>query len=567
MRNDNSAPQHPRPHSDRIARLVLDSATDFAIISMDLNGLITSWNPGAEHVLGWSEAEIVGQPACTFFTDEDRDQGVCGREMAIATHKGRAEDERWHRRKDGSRFWASGLMMRFEAEDSDEHIGYIKILRDRTAQHVAEQNLCESREQLEAEVSERTAALIVTNAQLRREIEERQQIEETLRQAQKMEAVGQLTGGVAHDFNNLLTIIRGSTDLLRRPGITEDKRQRYIDAISNTVDRATALTGQLLAFARRQPLKPQIFSLDTRLRSIDDILRSPLGSRAALSIDIAPGTWLVMADPAQFDTAILNLTVNARDAMPDGGTLSIVIRNADEIPARRGHEATAGEFVAVTVRDTGTGIADALLDRIFEPFFTTKEIGKGTGLGLSQVIGFAKQTGGDILAESHLGQGSSFTLYVPRSHDMVPEEATPIAEIREHHGQGCILVVEDNAQVGEFATQMLQDLGYGTTFASDAQIALEMLAERPDRFDAVFSDVMMPGMNGIELAQRLRHEYPGLPVILASGYSQVLAQEGSHGFKLLQKPYSIDTLSDALGRMLATSSRNDDTETGNPAAT
>ena len=669
----------PRPHSDRIARLILDSATDFAIISIDLDGNITSWNPGAEHLLGWSEAEIIGKSACIFFTDDDKVNGVCDAEMAGAARDGRAEDERWHQRKDGSCIWASGLMMRFEAEDSDEHIGYIKILRDRTPQHLAEQRLRDSERQLataldagrlgtwqldaatlllscddackanfgrgaedafsfhalldavhpehrdevsagiehalasgdtydtdypicwpdgsehwihlrgtvqcaasgasmtmtgvtlevtdrkrteealgelalnlEHAVDERTAALKAANDQLRQEISERQHTEETLRQAQKMEAVGQLTGGVAHDFNNLLTIIRGSTDLLQRDDVTEEKRRRYIKAISETVDRAASLTGQLLAFARRQPLKPQVFEPKARLASIDDMLRSTVGSQITIERDVAPDVWPVLADPAQFDTAMLNLTVNARDAMPEGGVLRFVARNVDQIPARRGHDATSGTFVAIEVSDTGTGISDDLIDRIYEPFFTTKDVGKGTGLGLSQVIGFAKQTGGDIVTTSDPGQGARFTLYLPRAHDeMLADRPIDAEEGVNLRGHGCILVVEDNVQVGEFATQMLHDLGFGTMWAANAQAALDLIDQHPEKFDVVFSDVVMPGMNGVELAQRLRRDHPALPVVLASGYSQVIAEEGSHGFELLQKPYSVDRVAKVLNRLMA----------------
>ena len=668
-------PALPRSHSDRIARLVLDAATDFAIISIDLDGKVTSWNPGAEQVLGWSEREMIGRDACTFFTEEDVAEGVCDHEMAVAAREGRAEDERWHQRKDGSRLWASGLMMRFDDETSGAHVGFVKILRDRTPQHLAEQRLKDSQEQLElalaagrlgtwsldlatmtfscdeackaafgraadepfgyeqligasfeedreqtrAEireaidarvpydadvrikgpdgaarwihvrgavhqtagapqmvgvasditerkraqealgrlaldlehaVDERTAALVEANERLLREINERRQAEETLRQAQKMEAVGQLTGGVAHDFNNLLTIIRGSVDLLARPDLPEDRRSRYVAAIADTVDRATRLTGQLLAFARRQPLKPEVFDLPARIGGIATMLRSTVGAGVDVSIRIAPDVQTILADPDQFDTAMLNLTVNARDVMPDGGTLTVEARNAQGIPARRGHPATTGEFVAVTVSDTGTGIDEALVERIFEPFFTTKEVGKGTGLGLSQVIGFAKQTGGDVVVESAPGGGARFTLYLPRSAEAAPEPALPATEEEPPHGHGCILVVEDNTQVGEFATQMLHDLGYGTCWAHTAQAALDMLAAEPDRFDAVFSDVVMPGMNGVELAQALRDTRPELPVLLASGYSQVITDEGSHGFELLHKPYSVDTLARALGRML-----------------
>jgi PAS domain S-box-containing protein len=375
---------------------------------------------------------------------------------------------------------------------------------------------------------------------------------EALRQSQKMEAVGQLTGGVAHDFNNLLTVIRSSTDLLKRPSLSEERRMRYITAISESVDRAAKLTGQLLAFARRQALQPEVFSVCDNILAIGGMLGALTGSRIETINDLSEAPCLVNADPNQFDTALVNMIANARDAMTGVGKLSIAVRSVESMPAIRLHPAVAGAYVAVSITDTGTGIPATQLEQIFEPFYTTKKLGEGTGLGLSQVFGFAKQSGGEIAVVSELGKGTTFTLYLPRviAERQAPKP-NPLNTILEDGHGTCVLVVEDNLDVGEFAIQALTELGYSTDLATNAQDALTKLQEDSDRFDVVFSDVVMPGMNGIELAYVLRNHYPALPVVLTSGYSHVLAENGSDGFELLHKPYSIDQLSQVLLKVCA----------------
>ena len=274
------------------------------------------------------------------------------------------------------------------------------------------------------------------------------------------------------------------------------------------------------------------------------------GARINVVIEAADCPCLVDADRSQFDTAIVNIAVNARDAMKGEGTLTIRVGHVIGMPAVRSHPFVPGEFITVALTDTGSGIAAERLDRIFEPFYTTKGVGEGTGLGLSQVFGFAKQSGGDILVASDEGEGSTFTLYLPkaladdeRAEPDAPEEVTSIGE------GACVLVVEDNAEVGTFATQALTELGYNTVLAPDGASALVELGSCGERFDVVFSDVVMPGMSGIELGQEIRRLYPRLPVVLTSGYSTVLAQNGTHGFELLHKPYSIDELSRALRKV------------------
>ena len=409
----------------------------------------------------------------------------------------------------------------------------------------------EARDRLEAlrMSEERLRDLNATLEQrVAREVEERAVSEEALRQSQKMEAVGQLTGGVAHDFNNLLTIIRSSVDLLRRPNLKEERRVRYMDAVSDTVDRAAKLTGQLLAFARRQTLKPEVFEVGERLRAVTDMLDTVTGARIRVACELDDLPCFVEADLSQFETAIVNMAVNARDAMSGEGTLTLRLEGGQPMPAIRGHAGAAGPFALISLIDTGAGIAPDLVNRIFEPFFTTKEVGKGTGLGLSQVFGFTKQSGGDVAVESEVGRGTTFRLYLPEVACAPSAKLAHTARELEVGGSGQrVLIVEDNVEVGRFATQILQDLGYVTTWAANAEDALGRLAEA-ECFDIVFSDVVMPGMGGIELAKRIRQGWPQLPVVLASGYSHVLAQEGAHGFELLHKPYSADQLSRVLRR-------------------
>jgi two-component system NtrC family sensor kinase len=385
---------------------------------------------------------------------------------------------------------------------------------------------------------------------LHAEAAKRLEAEEALKHGQRLEALGQLTGGVAHDFNNLLTVIRASVDLLRRPHLTEERRQRYIEAISDTVNRAAKLTAQLLAFARRQTLKPELFDVGENVQTLSEIIRTLTGASIEIVTRVPGGPCLINADAGQFETALINMAVNARDAMGGDGRLTIAVRGVAEIPGPAPHPKRRDGYVAVSVEDTGSGIPQDQLGRIFEPFFTTKEVGQGTGLGLSQVFGFTKQSGGEVTVDTLPGKGSTFTLYLPRVASderplqMAPEEAPPV----DGHGIW-VLVVEDNTEVGRFATDALAELGYDTTMVGSASHALEELVSDASRFDVVFSDVVMPGMTGIELAQEIRRRGFDVPVVLTSGYSHVLSEQGTLGFELLQKPYSVEQLSRALRRV------------------
>ncbi|MEG0242654.1 response regulator [Pseudomonas sp. WS 5412] len=409
----------------------------------------------------------------------------------------------------------------------------------------------------DAIVREGLSALADLNATLEQRVMERttllNQTEAALRQSQKLEAIGQLTGGVAHDFNNLLTIIRSSVDFLRMPNLPEERRERYMSAVTDTVERASKLTSQLLAFARRQPLNPQVFNVGQRVQNIGDMLETLTGARIHVRVQLPEQACYICADSSQFETALINIALNARDAMNGQGTLVLRLDRDQPLPCIRGHGGSGKPFVAISLADTGSGIASSTFERIFEPFFTTKEVGKGTGLGLSQVFGFAKQSGGNVDVASVLGQGTVFTLYLPQVEpetilDNVVE--TPL-ELAPDAGRRRILIVEDNLEVGRFANQILQDLGYQTVWATHAEEALEMIGPDARAFDGVFSDVVMPGIGGVALARELRRRRPDLPVVLTSGYSEELAKSGYDGFEFLAKPYSADQVSRVLAKAMA----------------
>ncbi|MCU6455308.1 PAS domain-containing protein [Sphingomonas sp. A2-49] len=423
----------------------------------------------------------------------------------------------------------------WQTEDMEFLCEVAERTRTATERRRAERELANLAASLEQQVADRTAELMTA--------------EEALRQSQKMEAVGQLTGGLAHDFNNLLTVIRGSVDLLRRSDVSNDRRIRYIDAIADTADRASRLTSQLLAFARRQALKPEAFDASESVRAIQPMIHTLVGSRITVRMETPAFPCVVNADRSQFDTAIVNMAVNARDAMAGEGALVMAVGRVEGMPAVRSHPAVPGDFVTICVRDTGSGIPPEMIDKIFEPFFTTKGVGEGTGLGLSQVFGFTKQSGGEVVVESDEGRGATFTMYLPASQATMRVDEADLSNAPSLAKGACILVVEDNPEVGQFATDALAEMGYNVVLAADGRTALEKLAADKSNFDVVFSDVVMPGMSGIELGQEIKRLHPNLPVILTSGFSSVLAEGGTHGFELLHKPYSVDELSRTLRKV------------------
>ena len=377
----------------------------------------------------------------------------------------------------------------------------------------------------------------------------RERAEAALRQNQRLEALGQLTGGVAHDFNNLLTVIGSSADLLRRGGLSDERRLRYIDAIAQTVTRATKLTGQLLAFARRQPLTLDEFDAGNRVEEMRGMLTTLLGSSVALRIDASPRSCLVETDPSQFETAIINLAANARDAMPDGGVVTISIDRVATMP-RPSSEPAGDGYVAVAVADEGCGIPADQIDRVFEPFFTTKGVGHGTGLGLSQVFGFVRQSRGDVVVESVANHGATFTMVLPRVVTAQrPVRLIPVPTLSPVEGIR-ILLIDDNADVLRATSEALSARGFDVETAESADAVLAR-ADRLEGIDIVLTDVVMPGTSGLDFAREMRRRCPALPVLVATGYSDAVERDGAAGFTVIRKPYAIDMLAARLAEAVS----------------
>ena len=404
------------------------------------------------------------------------------------------------------------------------------------------------------ELRQRARALAAANRELRVQIEEREKAEEALRQSQKMEAIGQLTGGVAHDFNNLLMVASSGLDLMDR---THDpaRRQMLKESIRQAVDRGASLTRQLLAFSRRTALKPEVVDLAGQIGEMRVLLDRSLREDVEVKLDFASDLWPVEIDPHQLELALLNIAVNARDAMPNGGRIVISAENVRDVADGN----LEGDFVRLSVSDTGEGMEPEMVSRVFEPFFTTKERGQGTGLGLSQVYGFTRASGGDVRIESAPGEGATISLFLPRTDK--PLSIRRVEEEREPaKGHGRILMVEDDDGVASVVGEMLKELGYEPVHALDAAEALKRLSRQ--RFDLVFSDMVMPGeMDGIQLAREIRKRKPELPVVLTTGFSEAAAAANEDGLRLLVKPYRIEQLAAELQ-----AARNDPRGAGSVAA-
>jgi signal transduction histidine kinase len=401
--------------------------------------------------------------------------------------------------------------------------------------------------ELEHLVLARTQQLQAANEELLRQMSERTRIEESLRQAQKMEAIGQLTGGIAHDFNNLLMVVLGGLTMLER-STTPARRELLIHEIRQAAQRGATLTRQLLTFSRRQSLQPQEVNLAARIRGMGELLERSLGGHVHVCLQFADDLWPVYVDPGEFELVVLNLVVNARDAMPEGGTIVI---EAENLPQTVRGE-LQGDYVRFSVIDSGMGMTGEVKEHAFEPFFTTKEVGKGSGLGLAQVYGFTKQSGGSVEIRTEVGQGTSITLLLPRStrtppsvsHDSItasPDMSPRIA--------GSVLLVEDNDEVARLVSEMLRELGYAPQRVANGAAALKALEH--DTPDVVFSDIMMPGgMDGVELGRQIRLRWQKIPVLLTTGYAHEAVQRAeAEGFRVLPKPYDLMTLATALKLM------------------
>jgi signal transduction histidine kinase len=430
----------------------------------------------------------------------------------------------------------------------------IQVQRD--ALEAGSRALADAANQLEEQVRERTAALEDALAQLKAETAERERAEASLRQSQKMEAVGQLTGGIAHDFNNMLTGITGALDLMRRRRATGrlDDLDRYMDVAAASADRAAALTQRLLAFSRRQSLDPKPVEINGLIRSMSDLIERAVDERIDFKVVLADGLPLGIVDPHQLENAILNLALNARDAMPDGGVLtvetSLLELDRDQAATRPGLQ--PGRYLMVAVSDTGVGMPPELIDKVFDPFFTTKPLGQGTGLGLSMVYGFVRQSGGQVRIHSQVGLGTAVQLYLPTT-DARPE-ATPAPASPTRHGDGeRVLVVEDDAAVRMLVREVLEELHYQTVEFADPLAAIPYLAS-PERIDLMISDVGLPGMNGRELAETARAHRPDLPILFITGYAENAAiRSGFLGanMSMVTKPFAFGDLAAKVSEMIA----------------
>jgi PAS domain S-box-containing protein len=622
--------------SDRRFRVLVEQVRDYAIFMVDPEGRHTTWNEGVRRLLGYEEHEFLGQHGDLLFTPEDRTRGEPGRELRTAAQEGRASDDRWLVRKDGSRFWATGITARLN-DHAGKLIGFSKVFRDLTEEKEAQDRLRESEERLrvalraarmgiwrwhlptntqrvdgsmarllglgDGEVvesyeqfrdhvhpddQERVDAAFLQAAQdsgdmhvefrviwpdgtvrwlsdhgevvrdasgtpeyltgAAVDVTERKVAEERLIQAQRMDAVGHLAGGVAHEINNMMQVVLGFSTLLL-DSLKADPRVNEVRHIHRAATRAATITGQLLAFSRRQQLRPQVLALNEVVRETNHMLRRVLGEDKVFVLDLGEDLGHVRADRGQLEQALLNLALNARDAMPTGGTFSISTRNVS-LTARNAtlaseDELPQGNYVRLSVSDTGHGMDAATRARIFEPFFTTKPVGQGSGLGLATVFGIVRQSGGTVRVRSSPGEGTTFSIYLPQ----VPAEEMPGAVVREtsrgERGSGTVLVVEDEGQVREFTCRVLAAHGYQCVEANNGVDALDLVEERGEDIAAVVTDVVMPGLGGGALAKRLAELRPALPVLFTSAYTaEDVVRRGliSADAPFLQKPFTPEAL-------------------------
>jgi PAS domain S-box-containing protein len=501
-------------------RMLVQGVTDYAIYMLDREGGILSWNVGAERIKGYSPEEIIGDHFSRFYTPEDQADGAPRRNLEIAASEGRFEAEGWRVRSDGARFWAHVVIDAIRDEQKVV-IGFAKVTRDITARLEQERELLAARE--------------------------------ALFQAQKIEAVGQLTGGVAHDFNNLLAAILGSLELVRKRSSPDPRVTPLLENAIQAAQRGAALTERMLAFARKQELKIETVNLSGLVGGMLEFLQRTIGGQIEVGVSFPPNLPSVLSDPYQLEAAILNLAVNARDAMPSGGQVTVTARCEHQIEATS--TLPSGDYVVLSVADNGAGMSPETLARATEPFFTTKGVGKGTGLGLSMVHGLAAQAGGAVVLDSELGRGTTVHLWLPVAANATSRQGDAVA-LRESAtsstGRTTILVVDDDDLVLVNTSAMLDDLGHTVVAAGSGAEALRMLRNRPD-IDLIVTDEMMPGMTGSELAAVVRQARPDLPVLLATGYADLDAKSGAlrTGLPRLSKPFSQAQLAKAVAATMA----------------
>jgi PAS domain S-box-containing protein len=495
----NSALESSRRHY----QILIEGVVDYAIFLLDTAGRVASWNSAAKQIIGYTTDEIVGKHFGIFYRPDERRAGEPKRALELAVQRSKHEVEGWRIRKNGTPFFVTGSVSSILDNDGNL-IGFANIIRDATERRDAQEKLVQAREQLAM--------------------------------AQKMEAIGKLTGGIAHDFNNLLMIIGGNAQTFKR--LLDPKLPRAIEAIQTAAKRGESLTRQLLTFARRQHLSPTVVDLNACISDMRTMIESSLRGNIVYKEVNDPGIWPVKVDLAELELAIVNIAVNARDAMPNGGTFSISMGN---VTTDDGADLLNDEFVAIQFSDTGTGIPPDLLTKIFDPFFTTKEVGKGTGLGLSQVYGFAHQAGGLVKADSKVGQGTTLTIYLPAlpAGQIASED---LSDLDIHPSQRpAVLIVDDSAEVAEVTSSLFEHLGFDTLYRESADAALKLLADGA-KIDLVFSDIVMPGtIDGVGLASEIRSQYPHLPVVLTTGYSEA-ARAAPANLRILRKPFDSDAL-------------------------
>jgi PAS domain S-box-containing protein len=499
--------------SEQRFRMLVEGVIDYAIFMLDPNGFVTNWNPGAARIKGYSAEEIIGRHFSQFYTEEDREAGMPKKALATARRTGKFEAEGWRARKDGTKFWAN-VVIDAIYDDARQLVGFAKVTRDLTEKRAAE---------------------------------------EQLRQAQKMEAVGQLTGGVAHDFNNLLTAIIGNLEMLDGLLPPGGPCRRYAEGALRAASRGSQLTQQLLTFSRREEIQPQIANVNQLLRETLVLCQRTVGESIDVELRLRDDSWPCCIDPAQFAAAVLNLAANARDAMNRSGRLTFRTENVTAGGAYLA-DLGAGDYVVLAVSDTGCGMSADVLERAFEPFYTTKDVGRGTGLGLSQVYGFAKQSGGAARIESKIGEGTTVSIYLPRANGKPIVNVAPKQYLAELVlDAATILVVEDDIDVREMIVGILSDLGYQTLVATTGPEALAILKQE-NSIDLLFSDIVMPGgMSGTELARQALRVRPGLKLLLSSGYAREESQARRMRveFPFIAKPYRPSTLGRKLKEVLS----------------